>query len=142
MLCSLVRREVYVTRDYTHLSSCFYTVYSRGASGDFDWFEGEAEGPVALLLFLQRVVVPLGQSFVVQVQSAEDRRKEVELMAKNIETKVTGDKLIITIDLTKSFGLSGSGKSEIIASTEGNVSLPGHEDIKIGVNVYRPAKSR
>ena len=138
----MVRREVHVTRDSTHLSSCFYTVYSRGASGDFDWFEGEAEGQAALLLFLQRVVVPLGQSFVVLVQSAEDRRKEVELMAKNIETKVTGDKLIITIDLTKSFGLSGSGKSEIIASTEGNVSLPGHEDIKIGVNVYRPAKSR
>jgi hypothetical protein len=63
-------------------------------------------------------------------------------MAKNIETKVQGEKLIITVDLSKSYGLSGSGKSEIIASTEGNISLPGHEEVKIGVNVYRPAKSR
>ena len=57
---------------------------------------------------------------------------------KNSEAKVQGDKLVITIDLTKSFGLSGSGKSVIIASTEGNVSVSGREDIKIGVNVYRP----
>src|SRR5260370_19358056 len=127
MLCSMVRREVSGTREYTRPSSCCYTVYTQGASGDFDWFEGEAEGPVALVLFLQRVVVPLGQSFIVLVQSAEDRRKEVELMAKNIETKVTGDKLIITIDLNKSFVLSGSGNSEIIASTEGNVALPVRE---------------
>ncbi len=61
---------------------------------------------------------------------------------KNIEAKVQGDKLVITIDLTKDFGLSGSGKSIIIASTEGNVSVPGREDIKIGVNVYRPNGSR
>ena len=63
--------------------------------------------------------------------------KEV-LRMKNIDAKVQGDKLVITIDLTKNFGLSGSGKSLIIASTEGNVSVPGREDIKIGVNVYRP----
>jgi hypothetical protein len=65
--------------------------------------------------------------------------KEV-LRMKNVEAKVQGDKLIITIDLTKNFGLSGSGKSIIIASTEGNISVPvpGHEDVKIGVNVYRP----
>jgi hypothetical protein len=61
---------------------------------------------------------------------------------KNIEAKVQGDKLVITVDLTKNFGLSGSGKSIIIASTEGNVSVPGREEIKIGVNVYRPSESR
>ena len=61
---------------------------------------------------------------------------------KNIEAKVQGDKLVITIDLTKDFGLSTSGKSIIIASTEGNVSVPGREEIKIGVNVYRPGGSR
>ena len=61
---------------------------------------------------------------------------------KNIEAKVQGDKLVITVDLTKNFGLSGSGKSIIIASTEGNVSVPGREEIKIGVNVYRPSGSR
>ena len=67
-----------------------------------------------------------------------DRQKELELMAKNIETRVQGEKLVITIDLSKNFGLSGSGKSLIIASTEGNISVPGREDLKIGVNVYRP----
>ncbi len=61
---------------------------------------------------------------------------------KNIEAKVQGDKLVITVDLTKNFGLSGSGKSIIIASTEGNVPVPGREEIKIGVNVYRPSGSR
>jgi hypothetical protein len=140
--CQVGRKEACATRQFVRVSSCFYTVYTQGASGNFDWYEGEAEGQAALLQLLQQVVLPLGQSFVVQVQSAEDRGKEVELMAKNIETKVQGDKLIITVDLSKSYGLSGSGKSEIIASTEGNISLPGHEEVKIGVNVYRPAKSR
>jgi len=41
------------------------------------------------------------------------------------------------VDLGKEFGVSKSGKSITIASTEGNVSLPGHEDIKIGLNIYR-----
>jgi hypothetical protein len=57
---------------------------------------------------------------------------------KNIEAKVQGDKLVITVDLSKNFGLSGSGKSVIIASTEGNVAVPGREEVKIGLNVYRP----
>ena len=57
---------------------------------------------------------------------------------KNIKAKVQGDELILTIDLSKNFGLSGSGKSIIIASTEGNVAVPGREEVKIGVNVYRP----
>lgn len=59
-------------------------------------------------------------------------------MAKNLTMEVQGGKtLIIKVDLTKEFGLSGSGKSIIIASTEGNVSLPGHEDIKVGINIFK-----
>ena len=57
---------------------------------------------------------------------------------KNIKAKVQGDELVLTIDLSKNFGLSGSGKSIIIASTEGNVAVSGREEVKIGVNVYRP----
>jgi hypothetical protein len=34
------------------------------------------------------------------------------------------------------FGMSSSGKTIIIASTEGNQSIPEHEEIKIGLNVY------
>jgi len=56
---------------------------------------------------------------------------------KNVEMKVDGDRLVITVDLTKEFGVSKTGKSITIASTEGNVSVPEREEIKIGVNVYR-----
>ena len=56
---------------------------------------------------------------------------------KNVDLKVTGDKLVITVDLSKSFGLSASGKSTTIATTAGNVSVPGREEVKIGLNIYR-----
>lgn len=55
---------------------------------------------------------------------------------KNMEMQLDGDKLIITVDLSKRFGKSSSGKSIIIASSEGNQALPGAEEIKIGLNVY------
>ena len=56
---------------------------------------------------------------------------------KNVELKVTGDKLVITVDLSKSYGLSASGKSTTIATTAGNVSVPGREEVKMGLNIYR-----
>ena len=57
---------------------------------------------------------------------------------KNIQMTVEGNKLVITVDLNQEFGLSSSGKSITIASTEGNISVPGHEDVKVGLNVYKP----
>jgi len=56
---------------------------------------------------------------------------------KNIELSVDGSILTITVDLAKEFGVSSSGKSIIIASTEGNQSVPGKEEVKIGLNIYR-----
>lgn len=56
---------------------------------------------------------------------------------KNVEMTVEGDMLTIKVDLTKDFGPSSSGKTIIIASTEGNASVPGREDAKVGLNVYR-----
>lgn len=56
---------------------------------------------------------------------------------KNVEMKVSGNILTVTVDLSKEFGPSSSGKTIIIASSEGNKSLPGREDVKIGLNVYR-----
>ena len=50
--------------------------------------------------------------------------------------KVDGDILTIAVDLSQRFGQSSSGKSTIIASTEGNQSVPGKEEIKIGLNIY------
>ena len=55
---------------------------------------------------------------------------------KNVDMQVKDNKLIITADLSKQFGLSSSGKSRIIASTEGNVSVPSREEIKLGLNLY------
>ncbi len=58
---------------------------------------------------------------------------------QNVDIEVTKDgKLIITVDLTKTFGISGSGKSTIIASTQGNQSVvvPGRENVQVGLNVY------
>ena len=56
---------------------------------------------------------------------------------KNVEITVEGNTLILKVDLTKEFGPSSSGKNIIIASTEGNQSVPEREDVKVGLNVYR-----
>lgn len=58
----------------------------------------------------------------------------------NATTSVKGNKLTIVIDLDKSDGLSGSGKSEIIASSRGNQTIEGTDGLKIGLNVYKPVK--
>ena len=55
---------------------------------------------------------------------------------KNIEMTIEGNILTIKVDLSQRFGKSSSGKSVIVASTEGNQSIPGNEEIKIGLNVY------
>ena len=56
---------------------------------------------------------------------------------KNVELSLEGNMLTIKVDLSKEFGPSASGKTTIIASTEGNVPIPGHEEAKVGLNVYR-----
>jgi len=58
---------------------------------------------------------------------------------KNCEMNLDGNVLTIKIDITKEFGVSSSGKSIIISSTEGNVSIPERDEIKIGLNVYKKA---
>ncbi len=55
---------------------------------------------------------------------------------RNVDINVDGDNLIIKINLKQRHGLSSSKKTTIIASTDGNVSVPGYEDIKIGINAY------
>lgn len=59
---------------------------------------------------------------------------------KNVKMSVTDSKLLIEVDLSQNFGPSSSAKSIVIASTEGNKSIPGTEDIKIGLNIYKPNK--
>ena len=57
---------------------------------------------------------------------------------KNIVMAINkdGKTLTITVDLTKTFGPSASGKTVIVATTSGNVPVPDHEEIKIGINAY------
>ena len=56
---------------------------------------------------------------------------------KNVDLKLESNILTIKVDISKEFGPSTSGKTTIIASTEGNKALPGKEDVKIGLNVYK-----
>jgi hypothetical protein len=55
---------------------------------------------------------------------------------KNVQMAVDGNILTIKVDLSKEFGPSSSGKTIIIASTEGNVAVPDRDE-KVGLNVYR-----
>ena len=56
---------------------------------------------------------------------------------KNVETTLDGNKLIITVDISQDFGPSKSGKTTIIASTEGNVPVEGHSEIRFCLKVYK-----
>lgn len=60
---------------------------------------------------------------------------------KNVKWTLDGDILTIRVDLSQTFGPSSSGKTTIIASTEGNVSVGPDREEKIGLNVYRPRPS-
>ena len=55
---------------------------------------------------------------------------------RNVETEVKGNILNIKIDLVKTFGPSKSGKTIIIASTDGNVKVDG-ADVTLGLNCYK-----
>lgn len=56
---------------------------------------------------------------------------------KNVAMKVNKNTLTLTIDLAKSFGPSKSGKSNVIATTEGNIELENHQDMRLGINVFK-----
>jgi hypothetical protein len=55
----------------------------------------------------------------------------------NVATEIKGDKLLITVDLSKRHGKSKSGKTVMIASTQGNQKLEGkNSNVSFGLNVY------
>lgn len=58
---------------------------------------------------------------------------------KNITWKVAGDKLTLEIDLSEKGEPSNSGKTLILASTQGNKSVG---DVHVGLNVYRYAATK
>lgn len=56
---------------------------------------------------------------------------------KNIKATLKGNVLTLEVDVTKTYGDSKSGKTTIIASSEGNQPVDGAEGVKFGLNVYR-----
>lgn len=58
---------------------------------------------------------------------------------KNVTATVEGNTLILKVDLTKTFGPSTSGKTLIIASSEGNQGILAGDgkEVRFGLNVYR-----
>ena len=61
----------------------------------------------------------------------------MKVASDNVQMAVTGDKLTITVDLSKDFGSSKSGKTTVIASTLGNKDVPENDGMKIGLNIYK-----
>lgn len=56
---------------------------------------------------------------------------------ENCQIEVKGDKLVVTVDLTKRLRPSGSGKTVIVGTSGGNAALPG--GLRVGLNVFAPA---
>ena len=58
---------------------------------------------------------------------------------KNVKATVNRQILTIEVDLTRTFGLSKSGKTVIIASTEGNIKVEREDgkEVFVGLNVYQ-----
>jgi hypothetical protein len=64
-----------------------------------------------------------------------------EYAVSNVKVAVKGDIATITIDLSQNLGASKSGKTTLVASTNGNINIPG-TDVTLGLNAYRkPAKA-
>ncbi len=53
----------------------------------------------------------------------------------NVQYSIDGDILTITVDLSKTHGLSASGKTTTVASTKGNVQV--QPNVYLGLNVYK-----
>lgn len=56
----------------------------------------------------------------------------------NVKVSVKGDVATITIDLKANLGPSASGKTVMVATTRGNVTIEG-TDVVLGLNAYRKA---
>jgi hypothetical protein len=55
---------------------------------------------------------------------------------KNMEMDVEGNMLTIKVDLSQVLGPSRSGKTNMVATSEGIVSVPGRDEM-IGLNIFR-----
>lgn len=56
---------------------------------------------------------------------------------KNVSFSIDKGILSIKVDLSQTHGPSKSGKSVVVATTSGIVTIPGHEHIKLGLNIFQ-----
>lgn len=66
--------------------------------------------------------------------------KKMKTLGRNIEFQIDGDTLTIEIDLSQDAGPSNSGKTLIVASSEGNKAID--DTWRIGLNVYKYAEKK
>lgn len=59
---------------------------------------------------------------------------------ENVKMAIEGKELVLRVDLTYRGEKSTSGKTVRVGSTEGNIEVPGHPEIKIGLNAFVSAK--
>jgi hypothetical protein len=59
-------------------------------------------------------------------------------MLKNVKFSYEGDILVLKIDLSKSLGVSQSGKSELVASTGSKFGVPLPTGETLNVSVFKP----
>lgn len=59
-----------------------------------------------------------------------------QTLGENILAAVEDGKITLVIDLKHRGQRSASGKTIRVASTEGNVKVPGAEEVTIGLNAY------
>jgi hypothetical protein len=62
-------------------------------------------------------------------------------MATNLTCELKDGKVVLTFDPSKDFGPSSTGKSLKVASTDGNLDVPGVPGLKVGLNAFRPVGS-
>lgn len=55
---------------------------------------------------------------------------------RNVKYTVVGDHLFIEVDLSKRYGESKSGKTEIVASTGGAKPLDDHPNLRMNLSVW------
>ena len=72
-----------------------------------------------------------------QGQTCEERSEGEAVKPENLTIRRDGDKLILEIDLSAPGYPSATGKSQIIATSHGNVPVPGPESILLGLNCFR-----
>jgi hypothetical protein len=56
---------------------------------------------------------------------------------KNIKTTIKDNILHIEVDLKQTQGKSNSGKTTIIATSEGNQTISTNPEIKMGLNIFQ-----